>query len=218
MPACAEEMMVMRDVLLAELTGGRLHIAHVSTRGAVEIIRWAKSRGLSFTAETCPHYFALTDEAVSGYDAAYKVNPPLRTEADRAAIKEALRDGTIDAIATDHAPHLAAEKETEFERAPFGLIGFETAFALGIMELVRPGVLTLMEYIAKLTREPARIIGIPSGIVIGDPANLVVFDPDEKWTYTRESVRSGCTNSPFIGQELVGRIRSAVLNDRTFEF
>ena len=218
MPACAEEMMVARDILLARYTSGRLHIAHVSTRGSVEIIRRAKAQGIPVTCETCPHYFTLTDERVAGYDPNFKMNPPLRTEADRVAIKEGVRDGTIDAIATDHAPHLASEKEVEFSRAPFGIIGFETAFSLGIEELVKPGFLTLAEYLAKLSAAPAQILGLPCRLAEGEAADLVVFDPALEWHYTAEGTYSKSRNSPFIGRRLVGKILHAIVGSRVFRF
>jgi dihydroorotase len=218
MPACAEEIVVMRDILLAEYTGGRLHIAHVSTRGSVELIRRAKQQGIPVTCETCPHYFTLTEESVAGFDPKYKMNPPLRTEADRLAIREGLADGTIDVIATDHAPHLASEKEVEFSRAPFGIIGLETAFSLGIEELVNRGYLSLSGLLAKLTAAPAQVIGLPSRIVEGEEADLVIFDPELKWTYTREAVYSQSCNSPFIGRKLTGKVLYAILGDRVFQF
>ena len=218
MPACAEEIMVARDILLATYTGGRLHVAHVSTRGSVEIIRRAKAQGIPVTCETCPHYFTLTDAQVVGYDPNFKMNPPLRTEADRVAIKEGLCDGTIDAIVTDHAPHLASEKEVEFSKAPFGIIGFETLFSLGIEELVTPGFLTLPEYLAKLSAGPAQILGLPSRIHEREEADLVVFDPALEWDYTAESVFSQSRNSPFLGRRLTGKVLHAIVGNRTFQF
>lgn len=218
MPACAEEMMVARDILLAQFTASRVHIAHVSTRGSVELIRRAKAQGIPVTCETCPHYFTLTDAQVAGYDSNFKMNPPLRTEADRTAIKEGLCDGTIDAIATDHAPHLASEKEVEFSKAGFGIIGFETAFSLGIEELVEPGYLTLAQYVAKLSAAPAQIIGLPSRIHEGEQADLVVFDPALEWDYTAEAVFSKSRNSPFLGRRLTGKVLLAIIGNRTFQF
>jgi dihydroorotase len=217
-PSCAEETMVMRDILLADYTGGRLHIAHVSTRGSVEIIRWAKARGIKVTCETCPHYFALTDESVTSYDSGFKVNPPLRTADDVFAIKEGLADGTIDVIATDHAPHLASEKEVEFERAPSGMIGFETAFAIGIQELVSSKVLDLGDYLARLTAAPAQILKLTRSIMIGEPADLTIFDPTLKWEYTSDMIRSGSRNSPFIGRTLTGKVLTTIIGTRVFQF
>jgi dihydroorotase len=218
MPACAEEAMVARDILLAGYTGGRLHIPHVSTRGSVELIHRAKQQGIPVTCETCPHYFTLTEESVAGYDPNFKMNPPLRTEADRMAIKEGLSDGTIDAIATDHAPHLASEKEVEFSRAPFGIIGLETAFSLGLEELVTPGFLSLAQYVAKLSAAPAQILGLPCCMAEGETADLVVFDPALEWQYTAEGTCSKSRNSPFIGRRLVGKILHAVVGNRVFRF
>lgn len=217
-PATAETAMVIRDILLADATKGRLHIAHVSCRGSVELVRWAKQRGIPITAETCPHYLALTEDALAGFDSNLKMNPPLRTEADRIALKEGLADGTIDAIATDHAPHLASEKEVEFSKAPFGIIGFETAFSLGLQELVSSGYLKLGRYLAKLTVAPARILGLSARIAVGEKANLVVFDPELKWTYKPGNIRSKSRNSPFLGRELTGKVLAAVLGTRTFKF
>ena len=161
-PAAAEEVMISRDIVLAKLTGGKLHIAHVSTKGSVELIRRAKSQGIPVTAETCPHYFSITERAVTGFDTNAKVNPPLRTDDDVAAIKEGLKDGTIDVIATDHAPHHADEKILEFDRAPSGISGLETALALSLA-LVSEGTLTTNQLLEKMTLNPARILGINGG-------------------------------------------------------
>ncbi len=161
-PAEAEQIMIFRDILLAELTGGKLHIAHVSTEGSVNLIRHAKERGVHVTAETCPHYFNLTEEAVKGYNTNAKVNPPLRTARDIEAIKEGLRDGTIDVIATDHAPHHRDEKRREFDMAPFGISGLDTALSLSL-KLVREGILTLIQLIEKMAWNPAKILGIDRG-------------------------------------------------------
>jgi dihydroorotase len=217
-PACAEEIMVMRDILLADYAASRLHVAHVSTKGSVALIRWAKSRGIPVTGETCPHYFTLTDALVENFDTNYKVNPPLRTEADIVAIKEGLSDGTIDAIATDHAPHLTSEKEVEFEQAPFGMIGFETAFALGISELVNQRVLSLADYLARLTIAPGQIIRRPYKLAPGSEVNLVVFDPKLKWIYQAEGVRSQSRNSPFIGRELTGKVLATIIGAMVAQF
>jgi dihydroorotase len=217
-PSCAEEAMAIRDILLADYTGARLHIAHVSTRGSVALIRWAKARGIPVTCETCPHYFTLTEDRVESFDTDYKVNPPLRAQTDVEAIKEGLSDGTIDAIATDHAPHLAAEKEVEFEKAPFGMIGFETAFSLGIAELVNKKVLGLAAYLAKLAVAPARILKLKHRLTAGSQADLVIFDPKLKWTYQRDTARSRSRNSPFIGRQLTGKILAAIIGSRVFQF
>ncbi|HEX4936459.1 MAG TPA: dihydroorotase, partial [Gemmatimonadaceae bacterium] len=181
-PAAAEEIMVARDLLLAELTGGHVHLCHMSTRGSVELIRRAKERGVRVTAEACPHHFTLTHDACVGYDTNAKMNPPLREDADRAAIRAALKDGTIDAIVTDHAPHHYDAKEREFDDAPNGIIGLETSLGLAITELVRTGLLTLSDLVARMSAVPARIFGLPGGTLApGTPADVVVFDPDVEW-------------------------------------
>lgn len=207
-PALAEEVMVARDALLAAYTGGRVHVQHISTAGAVRLVREAKARGVAMTAEACPHHFTLTDEAVeaTGYDTHTKMHPPLRTAADVAAIKEGLRDGTIDAIATDHAPHAAFEKEVEFTAAPFGIIGLETCWGLVGRELVRPGVLTVAQAVHKLAVAPREILGLPvPALAVGEPANLTVFDADTAWTFEARHIRSKSRNTPFVGAPMVGR-------------
>uniref|UniRef100_A0A7C6AAB8 Dihydroorotase n=1 Tax=candidate division WOR-3 bacterium TaxID=2052148 RepID=A0A7C6AAB8_UNCW3 len=218
-PDIAEAAMVYEHILLADYTKSRLHIAHISTKKSVEIIRWAKEKGISITAETCPHYFSLTEEMCETFDSNYKVNPPLRTKMDAEAIKEALADGTIDVIATDHAPHLASEKEVEFDLAPFGMIGLETAFAIGYEELVLKKYLNLIDYIAKLTCEPAKVLklDLPT-IAEGKTANLVIFDPKAKWVYQKEIIKSKSQNSPFIGRELKGKISKVIIGNHLFEF
>jgi dihydroorotase len=214
-PDVAESAQAARDILLAEFTQARLHIAHVSARATVDLIRWAKARGVQVTAETCPHYFTLTEETLAGFDTNTKVNPPLRTEADRQAVIEGLADGTIDAIATDHAPHLKGEKEAEFDLAPAGMIGFETAFSLGYERLVLGKAVSLADYLAMLTTRPARILALPvPSVAAGSPADLVVLDLKEEWTYSLDRVVSLSRNSPFIGQTLKGRVTAAVLADR----
>jgi dihydroorotase len=204
-PAQAEDIMVARDIALAELTGGRLHIAHVSTAGAVRLVRDAKARGLRVTAEVTPHHLFLTEDAVRGYDPNTKMYPPLRTAADVAALRQALRDGTIDAIATDHAPHDIADKEVEFDRAPFGIIGLETALPL-TLRLVDEGVLPLAEAIAKLTCGPARVLGLAKGTLqVGADADVTLIDPHAEYTVDRREFRSKSRNSPFHGWTLKGR-------------
>lgn len=181
-PAAAEEIMVARDILLAELTGGHVHLCHLSTRGSVDLIRRAKERGVRVTGEACPHHFTLTHEACVGYDTNAKMNPPLREDADREAIRQALKDGTIDAIVTDHAPHHYDAKEREFDDAPNGIIGLETSLGLAISELVRTGLLSLSDLVARMSAVPARIFGLPGGTLApGAPADLVVFDPGAEW-------------------------------------
>ena len=177
-PSAAEEIMVARDIILAGLTGGHVHLCHMSTRGSVELIRWAKAKGLRVTAEATPHHFALTHERCEGYDTNAKMNPPLREAADRDAIRQGLKDGTIDCIASDHAPHHYDTKEREFDEAPNGIVGLETALGLGLRELVEPGILSLPELIARMSTVPARVFGLPGGtLVVGAPADIVIFDP-----------------------------------------
>ncbi|PSQ77145.1 MAG: dihydroorotase [Bacteroidetes bacterium QH_7_62_13] len=207
-PALADDVMIARDVELAAFTGGHVHVAHISTARGVELVRRAKARGLPVTAEVCTHHLTLTDEAVerSGFDTNTKMHPPLRSAADRAALKEGLADGTIDALCTDHAPHAAFEKEVEFGAAPFGITGLETAWGLIGRELIAPGVLTVAEAVQKLTVGPRRILRLPQPTLKeGEPAALTVFDADTRWTFAEEHVRSKSQNTPFLGQELVGR-------------
>jgi dihydroorotase len=211
-PAAAEEIMVARDLLLAELTGGHVHLCHMSTRGSVELIRRAKERGVRVTAEACPHHFTLTHDACVGYDTNAKMNPPLREDADRAAIRAALKDGTIDAIVTDHAPHHYDAKEREFDDAPNGIIGLETSLGLAITELVRTGLLTLSDLVARMSAVPARIFGLPGGTLApGTPADLVVFDPDVEWIVRPEEFHSRSRNTPFAGRRLFGRATTTVV-------
>lgn len=207
-PAEAEELMVARDIALAKLTGCRLHLLHISTEGSVELVREAKAKGLNVTCEATPHHFTLTDAAIETYDPMAKVNPPLRTEADRLAIIAGLSDGTIDAIATDHAPHAREEKDQEFGFAPPGLIGLETALALTLSELVEPGHLTLTQAVEKLSTAPARILGLDGQgtLEVGSPANLVVFDTTTEWTVDPSSFASKSENTPFTGRELKGSV------------
>ena len=204
-PAAAEETMIFRDLALLQLTGGRLHIAHVSAFGSVALIRTAKAAGLTVTAETAPHYFSLTDEAVRGYDTFAKVNPPLRTAADVAAVKEALRDGTLDAIACDHAPHTSLEKDLEFEAAAFGLIGLETSLGLSL-KLVHDGVLSLSQLVAAMSTNPARILGVPGGtLAVGSPADVTLMDLNRTWTVDANRFASKSRNCPFNGWTLRGK-------------
>ena len=198
-PAEAEQIMIFRDILLAELTGGRLHIAHISTEGSVNLIRYAKKRGVNVTAETCPHYFSITEEAVSGYNTNAKVNPPLRTKRDIEAIKEGLRDGTIDVIATDHAPHHRDEKMREFDMAPFGISGLETAVSLSL-RLVGEGTLTMDQLVEKMTINPAEILQINKGnLKVGSDADLVIIDTNKEFTVRSDQFVSKGKNTPFEG-------------------
>jgi len=204
-PNAAEEIMVARDIILAEMTGGSVHIAHVSTAGAIRLIRYFKSRGVKVTCEAAPHHFTLTDEAVVGYHTHAKMNPPLRTERDRLAIIEGLLDGSIDAIATDHAPHTAHEKEKEFDLAPFGIIGLETLFPLAYEQLVLSGCMSLCQLARKMTTEPARILEIDKGTLNkGASADIVIVDLNKRQIYRKEDILSKSKSSPFIDREMVG--------------
>ena len=215
-PNTAEAAVVARDVLLAALTGGHLHVCHVSTRESVDQIRLAKDRGARVTAEVTPHHLTLTEEAVRGYRTEMKMNPPLRTEEDRVAVREALADGTIDAIATDHAPHHYEEKEREFDDAPFGVVGLETALGIGVTDLVEPGLLSLAELVDRMSCAPARIAGSEGGSLRpGGPGDIVVFDPEETWTVDPSRFRSLSDNTPFAGRELRGRVRRTIVGGVT---
>ncbi len=217
-PALAEEVMIARDVLLAEFTGGHVHVAHISTRTGVDLVRRAKERGIHVTAEVCPHHFSLTDEAVeeTGFSTDTKMHPPLRTADDVEAVKEGLRDGTIDVICTDHAPHASFEKEVEFIAAPFGILGLETAWGLTGRELIEPGVLTLAEAVRKLTVEPRAVLGLDvPATEEGAPASLTVFDATTRWTFEQKHIRSKSRNTPYVGSRMVGRAW-AVYNRKQF--
>lgn len=207
-PALAEEVMIARDILLAEFTGGHVHVAHISTAQAVDLVRQAKERGIRVTAEVCTHHVALTDEAVesTGFSTEVKMHPPLRAAADVEALKEGLRDGAIDVICTDHAPHAPFEKEVEFLAAPFGILGLETAWGLIGRELIAPSVLTIAEAVRKITVAPRGILGLPLPVVAeGEEANLTVFDATTRWTFESQHIRSKSRNTPFTGTEMVGR-------------
>ena len=214
-PAAAENVMIARDLILAEMTGGRLHIQHVSTADGVSLIRDAKARGVQVTAEGTPHHFTLTEEAVVGYRTEAKVNPPLRTAADREAVREGIRDGTLDCIATDHAPHHYDEKEQAFEDAPFGLVGLETVLGLGVTELVETGILTLPELIDRMSAAPARAFGLPGGTLAeGSPADVTVFDPAGEWTVDPAAFVSKSRNTPFADRTLRGLNRMTIVGGR----
>jgi dihydroorotase len=205
-PAVAEEVQIARDLLLAEATGAHLHVAHVSTAGGVAMIRRARERGINVSAEVTPHHLTLTDAAALGFDTNTKVAPPLRSEADRKACREGLADGTLDAIATDHAPHAVHEKDLEFTQAPHGMIGFETAFPV-VLDLVRQGELAPLELVRRLSTNPARILRRPGGsLAAGAPADVVVVDPERRWTYDPAKGYSKSRNSPWAGQSLTGRV------------
>ena len=216
-PAQAEEIMIARDIALAELTGGRLHIAHVSTRGSVELIRLAKKSGIAdITAETCPHYFSITEDAVDGYNTNAKVNPPLRRKEDVEAIKEGLSDGTLDVIATDHAPHHMDEKLGEFDLAPSGISGFETSIGLS-MKLVDDRVLTLSQLIEKMALNPSKIVGIRKGTVKqGADADMVILDTHNEYTVDPAGFRSKGKNTPFEGWKLNARPVATIAKGRIY--
>ena len=211
-PAAAEEIMVARDIVLAELTGGHVHLCHLSTRGAVDLLRRAKERGLRVTAEVTPHHLALTDHACEDYDTHAKMNPPLREAADVAALRAALKDGAIDCIASDHAPHAYDEKEAAFDDAPFGIVGLETAFAVAYSELVPGGVLSLPELLRRMSTEPARIFGLPGGTLApGAPGDVCVLDVSDVWIVDPTRFHSKSRNTPFAGRTVTGRAALTVV-------
>jgi dihydroorotase len=213
-PAVAEDILVVRDLMLAELTGAHLHVAHVSTRGAVAAVRQARDRGVHVTAEVTPHHLTLTDEATLGYDTNTKVAPPLRSAADVRACREGLVDGTIDCIATDHAPHAVHEKDLDFAEAPPGLIGFETAFPV-VLDLVRSGELSPLELMRRLSTNPAKILKRPGGsLEVGAPADIAILDPDVFWNYDPAKGYSKSRNSPWAGQTLTGRAIATIVGGR----
>lgn len=210
MPAAAEEIMIARDLALAQLTHGRLHIAHVSTAGSVELIRRAKEQGISVTAEVTPHHLTLTEEKVMGYNTNAKVNPPLRTREDIAALIRGVKDGTIDAIATDHSPHAVVDKLCDFDAAAFGISGFETALG-SLMSLVHSGQLDLMTLLSKLTIEPARIIRGLGILKVGAPADITIFDPEAEWVGDPEDFLSRGKNTPLAGSILKGKVMATLV-------
>ena len=206
-PDEAEEIMAIRDILLARLTRGHVHLAHMSTKGSVELIRWGKDRGINVTAEVCPHHLSLTEDAVEGYETNAKMNPPLRTAADVAALQEAVKDGTIDVIATDHAPHHYDEKEREFADAPNGIVGLETALAVNLTWLVHRGVIDVTTLVERMACAPARLFKLPGGTLRrGSAGDVTVFDPDAAWTVDPARFRSKGRNTPYAGQTLRGRV------------
>lgn len=217
-PRVAEDIAVARNILLAELTGCKLHLLHMSTGRSVDILRKAKARGIPVTGETAPHYWATTDAACQGYNTNAKMNPPLRAAEDSEILKQGLVDGTIDCIATDHAPHAPYEKEQEFDRAPNGIIGLETSFSVTYTTLVKTGVLSLNDAIAKMSTVPARILGLPGGtLAAGSPADVSVFDLDAKWIVEAAKGKSKSRNTPFEGWELQGRAVFTVVGGRIVE-
>src|SRR6266702_4248908 len=213
MPAAAESVCVARDVQLAELTGARLHVAHLSAKASLEQVRWAKSRGLRVSCEVTPHHFTLIDEDVQ-YDSRFKMNPPLAAREDREALLAGLADGTVDAIATDHAPHEPALKDVEFDRAPFGVTGFETALALGLEHLVRTGRLSLLRLVELFTTGPARVLGLKCQIAPGEPADLTLFSTEHNWTFRASESASKSRNTPFDGRAFRGAPMATIVAGR----
>lgn len=212
-PGLAEEVIIARDLLVAKFTGAKLHACHISTKGSVELIRKARKEGISVTCETCPHYFFFTDESLSGYDTNFKVNPPIRTEQDRLAVIEGLGDGTIDCIATDHAPHCQAEKELEFTRAPFGMIGFETALPMIIMELINKQQFSWLDVVKMLTINPARIISEELGVIKKNAiADIAIIDQKKKWRLTPNAIHSKSRNTPLLNKEMIGRAIAVIVD------
>ena len=215
MPAVAEEICVARDILLAEYTGARIHIAHVSTAGSVRIVREAKERGVRVTCETCPHYITLCDEDIVNYDTNKKMNPPLRTARDRAALIEGLADGTIDVIASDHAPHVPEDKDVEFEAAAFGVIGLETSLAIVLTHLVKNDTIMPADLVEKMSLNPHKIMGTPGGtLTMGAAADITLIDPAAKWTVDPAAFFSRSRNTPFDNVELTGQNRLTILGGR----
>ena len=217
MPSLAEDIMVSRDIQICRYTRGQYHVAHLSTAGAVDLVRRGKGEGVNVTCEVTPHHFTLTDEAVRGYNTNTKMNPPLRTSSDVEAVRWGLRDGTIDVIATDHAPHSYDEKEVEFQFAPFGIVGLETAIGIIVTELVQSGVLTLAQMIEKLSVNPRRILHLPSIVIAeGEAANLTIFDPAAEWIVDPPSLKSRSKNTPFGGRKLVGKPIGVLNNGQSY--
>jgi dihydroorotase len=204
-PAASETVMVARNIVLAEMTGARFHVAHLSTAGSVELVRQAKKKGLKVTAETAPHYWSLSDKSIKNYNANFKMNPPLRSEEDVAAIRKGIKEGVIDCIATDHAPHASTEKQCEFDEAAFGIVGLETLFPLTYSHLVEPGVVTLSRAIEMLTTAPSKIVGIDKGTLSeGSVADVTLFDIKNDWKVDTAKFKSRGKNSPFNGWNLKG--------------
>jgi dihydroorotase len=207
--------MVIRDILLARRSGGHVHLCHLSTAGSVELLRWGKERGVRVTAEVCPHHLSLTEDMVLGYNTNAKMNPPLRTDADIAALREAVSDGTIDVIATDHAPHHYDEKEREFADAPNGIVGLETALGVIVTWLVEPGILDLPLLVERMAVAPARVFNLAGGTLrTGAVADVTVFDPSAQWTVDPTRFRSKGRNTPYAGQRLRGRAEYTVVDGR----
>jgi dihydroorotase len=214
-PSEAEEIMAIRDILLARRTGGHVHLCHMSTRGSVELIRWGKDRNIRVTAEVCPHHLSLTEAEVEGYDTHAKMNPPLRSADDVDALQQAVKDGTIDVIATDHAPHHYDEKEREFADAPNGIVGFETALAVNITWLVKPGIISLATLIDKMSCAPAKLFHLPGGTLRrGGAADVTVFDPAREWTVEPTRFFTKGRNTPYTGRTLTGMVACVLVDGR----
>ena len=214
-PRVAEEAIIARDVLLAEYVGARLHVCHVSTAGSVDVVRWAKKRGIAVTAEVTPHHLLLTDESARTYDPLFKVNPPLRTADDVNALRAAVADGTIDIIATDHAPHTVASKDSSWNDAPFGMVGLESALSIVQLTLVETGHLSWEDVARVMSVTPAaigRVDGYDAPLAVGSPANISLVDPSHKATWSHENLRGRSTNSPFVGHDLPGRVMTTIFN------
>ncbi|MCC8150363.1 MAG: dihydroorotase [Lachnospiraceae bacterium] len=208
-----EDIIVARDILLAKETGVRLHLCHCSTEDSVKMVRLAKEEGVHVTAEVCPHHFSMTSDEIDGDNANYKMNPPLRTEADVTALRRGLSEDVMDVIATDHAPHSAEEKAQSIRKAPFGIVGLETAAALTYTHLVKPGLLTVMQMAEKMSYNPARILGIKKGVIeVGAPADITVFDPECEWVIDPEKFFSKGKNTPFAGQKVIGKVMATVID------
>ncbi len=214
-PYTAETTIVARDIELAKMAGAKIHIAHVSSKESIEIIEKAKKDGVKVTCETCPHYFTLNEDSLKDFNTNLKVNPPLRTEEDRKAIIKALKSGVIDAVATDHAPHAENEKEVEFDCAPFGMIGLETALSLAIMELIDKHVLSWPDLVDKMSLTPSKILGLDSGTLsVGKNADIIIIDPSKKYKFTKESIMSKSKNTPFLGKELKGLVEYTIFKGK----
>jgi len=211
-PNEAEDVIIARDIMLSELTGAHLHVGHLSTEGGLRLVQEAKQRGVKVTCEVTPHHFTLTDESLADYDTNFKMCPPLRTAADVAAIKQAMKDGIVDAIATDHAPHGIIDKEVEFDRAAFGIIGFETALPLSL-NLVRDEVISMNEMVRLFTSRPCEVFSLPGGsLEVGKTADVAIFDPDKEWVFEKDGIVSKSKNSPFIGKTLKGQVKCTIVS------
>lgn len=208
-----EDVIVARDILLAKETGARLHLCHCSTKDSVKMVQLAKEDGVKVTAEVCPHHFSMTSDEIDGDDANYKMNPPLRTKADVEALKAGLAADIMDVISTDHAPHSAEEKEQSIRKAPFGIVGLETAAALTYTHLVKPGLLTMMQMAEKMSYNPAKVIGLNKGVIeVGAPADLVIFDAEREWTIDTDQFLSKGKNTPFAGKRVTGKVLATIVD------